>query len=203
MSDELNLEIEPQEELLQDALAKDVVKTTVTCPGCNKEYKNAQGLAIHSKKCGQSSSLSCAACHSAFTTKYRLTTHLKTCKVIKQQEEKILEEKKQAELLADCQSQIQDLKLEIQKTKEDHLKSLEERDTEWKSRMDSEIQMREMLISHLQKSYAQLQDERKDLIGKRDRPEVQLAEAMKEMSLDKHRITDLATKFLEKAMATM
>ena len=203
MSDEQNLEIEPQEELLQDALAKDIVKTTVTCPGCNKEYKNAQGLAIHSKKCGQVNSLSCSACHGVFTTKYRLTTHLKSCKVIKQQEEKILEEKKQAELLADCQSQIQDLKLEVQKTKEDGLRILLAKEEEWKSRMDSEIQMRDVLISHLQKSYAQLQEERKDLIGKRDRLETQLAEAMKEMSLDKHRITDLATKFLEKAMATM
>ena len=176
---------------------------SVPCPDCKKEFKNAHGLAVHSKKCGKVHSFTCSACRVIFTTKFRLTTHLKTCKVIKQQEEKILEEKKQAELLADCQSQIQDLKLEIQKTKEDHLKELEERDTEWKSRMDSEIQMREMLISHLQKSYAQLQEERKDLIGKRDRLEVQLAEAMKEMSLDKHRITDLATKFLEKAMATM
>ena len=175
----------------------------VPCPDCKKEFKNAHGLAVHSKKCGKVNSFTCSACHVVFSSKFRLTTHLKNCKVIKQQEEKIIEEKKQAERIKDYQSQIEDLKLEVQKTKEDGIRMVEAKEEEWKSRMDSEIQMRELLISHLQKSYAQLQEERKDLIGKRDRLETQLAEAMKEMSLDKHRITDLATKFLEKAMATM
>ncbi len=206
-------DIQDQDHLMEDESVQDsttieqereeVTNTKVVCPGCHKEYKNQHGLAIHVKKCKEPLEFPCTACHSVFGKKSSLTNHLKTCKVIKQKEQQMILEKKQNQVKEDYESNVQDLKKTIQQIKDEHIQTMAARDLEWKSRMDSEIHLRELHYNHLQKSYAQLQDERSDLIRQRDRLESQLAEAMKEMSIDKHRLTDLATKFLEKAMTAM
>ena len=177
--------------------------TKVVCAGCHKEYKNARGLAIHAKKCKSPAEFPCTACQAVFSKKSGLATHLKTCKVIKQKEQQMILEKKEMQVKEDYEGTIRETQKVIQKIKDEHVQAMAARDLEWKSRLESELHLRDLHYSHLQKSYAQLQDERSDLIRQRERLETQLAEAMKEMSMDKHRLTDLATKFLEKAMTAM
>jgi DNA repair exonuclease SbcCD ATPase subunit len=198
MTTELKVEINSQIKEKEESF----VKKTVVCLKCQKECKSTQGLAIHSKTCGQEKNVACIACHVIFPTKYKLTNHLKKCNILKQQENKSFFEKQQEEINKDYQDQIEDFKSEIQQIKKDSINAFKVKDEEWTRRLESELKLKDLHYNNLQKDYDKLQEERKDLIRQRERLETQLAEAIREIALDKHRITDLASKFLEKMIKT-